>query len=116
MVLSSHLLREVEQMVDDVVLIDRGHVVWTAEMMNLSQDGDWSVALPADRHEAMNTLRHQGIKHQTFGRGLRVFALPAAASAALRGVRPMPGQPLVLEGNLESLFLALTDQLGKELS
>ena len=26
------------------------------------------------------------------------------------------GQPLVLEGNLESLFLALTDQLGKELS
>ena len=115
-VLSSHLLREVEQMVDDVVLINRGQVVWTAEMANLYGDGEWSVVLPADRHEAMTTLQSRGIKHQTFGRGLRVFALPGAVSSALRSVSPIPGQPLVLEGNLESLFLALTDQLGKELS
>lgn len=115
-VLSSHLLREVEQMVDDVVLIDRGRVVWASEMAALAEAAGWSVVLPAVRDEAMNALRTQGITCQPFGCGLRVFAPPDKAAAALRGVRSIPGQPLVLEGNLESFFLALTDQLGKELS
>ena len=111
-VLSSHLLGEVEQMVDDVVLIDKGTVVWRVTMASLAVEAEWSVVLVDDVAAAARVLDEQGVRHEAVGRGLRAMAGREVVGSALQGLTYVGDVPIVFPGNLESLFLALTDDLA----
>lgn len=111
-VLSSHLLGEVEQMVDDVVLIDKGAVVWRVAMSSLTAEAAWSVLLVEDVGTAVRALDRHDIRYEAVGRGLRVMGDESVVSTALAGMTNPGAAAVVLPGNLESLFLALTDDLA----
>ena len=109
-VLSSHLLSEMQQMVDDVVLIDKGRVVWRAAMNTVTTDLPWAVALCRNPSATASLLRNQGLEVEAVGRGLRVQATAGVVSRAI-SESPHSDRVTVLAGNLESLFLALTDEM-----
>ncbi len=112
--LSSHLLHEVEQVADDLVLIGRGRIVAQGTKDELLQTrgtyvrGVQPTALAAALH------RH-GIHAVPSGEGLRsdldprqIGDLAAAEGIALEELRPAEG------GGLESLYLQLTSDTQRE--
>ena len=107
--LSSHLLHEVEAVADKLVIIGNGQVVaqGTAQEL-LGAHGTFVRAL--DPQALLDTLHHAGLQWQDGGDGrLRVDAEPeaiglatAATGVALLELRPADN------GGLEQLFLQLT--------
>lgn len=105
-VISSHLLGEVEQMVDDVVLIDRGEVVLASSMEELFGGGNWSVLMGPDIDRVTSELADGRWEFVPLGPGVqRVLAPYPEVSAQVQqgGYRVY-----VYPGNLEGVFLALT--------
>ena len=112
--LSSHLLHEVEKIADDLVLIGRGRIVAQGTKQALLQTrGAYVRAVrPAALVEVL--LRH-GIHAVPSGSGLRSDVAPrqigdaaAAAGIALEELRPAEG------AGLEDLFLQLTADTQRE--
>ncbi len=112
--LSSHLLHEVEKIADDLVLIGRGRIVAQGTKQELLQTrGAYAKAI---EHESLvDALRRAGILTIPFGDGLRSDAEPvqigrvaAAAGLTLAELRPAEG------AGLEDLFLQLTADTQRE--
>jgi ABC-2 type transport system ATP-binding protein len=112
--LSSHLLHEVEKIADDLVLIGQGRVVAQGTKQELLQTR--GAFVKATEHESlMDALRVAGILSIPSGEGLRSDADPvqigevaAAAGLTLSELRPAEG------AGLEDLFLQLTADTQRE--
>jgi ABC-2 type transport system ATP-binding protein len=106
--LSSHLLHEVEKIADDLVLIGRGRIVAQGTKEELLQSR--GAYVKAVEHESLAAaLEREGIHTIPSGDGLRSDAEPvqigkvaAAEGLALVELRPAEG------AGLEALFLQLT--------
>ena len=110
---SSHLLAEVQQLADDVLILDRGRLVAHAPLAELLRGG---ATLVASRDHARLTaaVRRAGGEVQPAGHqrmrvaGLApedIALLAAAEGIALHELRPA-------EPDLETLFLRYTDQMA----
>jgi len=105
--LSSHLLHEVQQIADDLVMIGRGRIVAQGTPESLLQDsGTFVRAVESDQLAA--ALEQAGIATTPHGNGLRAEAealqvgkVAAANTITLVELRPN-------DGGLEDLFLELT--------
>ena len=105
--LSSHLLHEVQQIADDLVMIGRGRIVAQGTPESLLQDtGTFVRAVEQDQLAA--ALEQAGIAVTPHANGLRAEAealqvgkVAAASTITLIELRPM-------DGGLEDLFLELT--------
>jgi ABC-2 type transport system ATP-binding protein len=111
--LSSHLLREVEAIADRLVLIDKGKRVAFGSKAELLATSGTVVDSP-DRPALERALTAAGITHTSSGGELVAEATPEAVGAAahaggvaLRELRSAEG------GGLERLFLSLTSSEGK---
>jgi ABC-2 type transport system ATP-binding protein len=112
--LSSHLLHEVEKIADDLVLIGQGRVVAQGTKQELLQTR--GAYVKAIEHESLrDALRVAGILTIPFGEGMRSDADPvqiggvaAAAGLTLAELRPAEG------AGLEDLFLQLTADTQRE--
>jgi ABC-2 type transport system ATP-binding protein len=115
--LSSHLLHEVEVVADDLVMIGRGRIVAQGSTKELlSGQGSYAAAAEADAQarlaEALGRAGHDVRRH---GSGLTTDADPAAvghialeARVPLMELRPADG------AGLEELFLQLTADTARE--
>ena len=112
--LSSHLLHEVERIADDLVLIGQGRIVAQGTKDELLQTR--GAYVEADRHRDLaHALAAAGICTTTSGIGIRsdadprqVGAVAAAHGIALDLLRPAEG------AGLEDLFLQLTADTQRE--
>ncbi len=111
--LSSHLLHEVEQIADEMILIGNGKIVarGTRQELLAGATGGVSTTLVTalDNHELQAALADQGLSFTPAGAGFRVTAEPVdvgrvAAAKAIVLTDLRAGD----EGGLEDLFLELT--------
>jgi ABC-2 type transport system ATP-binding protein len=111
--LSSHLLHEVEQIADEMILIGNGKIVarGTRQELLAGATGGVSTTLVTalDNHELEAALTEKGLSVTPAGAGLRVTAEPVVVG------RVAAAKAIVLtdlragdEGGLEDLFLELT--------
>ena len=113
--LSSHLLREVEAVADDVVILGRGRVLAAGSTRELLagagtqvtslDDGALARALTAAGHE-VSPAPGGGLR--TAAAAEQVGRVSLAASVVLTDLRPAPG------AGLEQLFFDTTAQHGRE--
>ena len=111
--LSSHLLHEVEQIADEIVMIGHGRIVAQGAPQDLMQSTGTFVKA-ADNDVLAEALRDNGLALSTVGDGFRVDAealqigkITAAAQIPLIELRPA-------DGGLEDLFLELTSDTQRE--
>jgi ABC-2 type transport system ATP-binding protein len=108
--LSSHLLNEVEQIADEMILIGRGKIVaeGTKDELLANAEAHTSLVTSLDNDLLAKALREKGYQVTTAGSGLRVEVAPVEIG------RLAAEQAIVLtdlraaEGGLEDLFLTLT--------
>jgi ABC-2 type transport system ATP-binding protein len=113
--LSSHLLHEVEQVADDMVLIGNGRIVGAGDKVSLLAASHTATLVQAvDRAALAAALEADGLVVVEAGEGLRVEATPlevgtvaARHSLVLSDLRPAGG-------GLESLFFELTADTSRE--
>jgi ABC-2 type transport system ATP-binding protein len=114
--LSSHLLHEVEQVADELVLIGHGRIVAQGTKESLLSRGDKESTLVTslDNAALAEALLAKGFASEAVGQGLRV------AAAAVDVGRVAAAKRLVLTdlrpdgGGLEELFLELTAETQRE--
>jgi ABC-2 type transport system ATP-binding protein len=117
--LSSHLLHEVEQIADEMILIGNGRIVarGTREELLLGATGGVATTLVTslDNHALSQALTERGLVAHPAGGGLRVTAEPVEVG------RVAADRQIVLtdlragnEGGLEDLFLELTADTQRE--
>jgi ABC-2 type transport system ATP-binding protein len=112
--LSSHLLREVEIIADDIVMIGRGRIVCQGSKADLLR-GVGSIALAADPRALRAALHASGLEATVSDDGAittnadpaRVGHLALEAGVALTELR-------AAEGGLEDMFLELTADTQRE--
>ena len=113
--LSSHLLHEVEMIADELVLIGNGRIVAQGTKDELLQDSDTTVVRGVDRDALWQALATAGLSAEPVDEtGWRVAATTedvgraaAAAGAVLTELRRG-------DGGLEALFLQLTAATARE--
>jgi ABC-2 type transport system ATP-binding protein len=114
--LSSHLLSEVEMVADEMVLIGRGKIVAQGDKKALieASGGGGTLVASEDPAALAAALAGSGLVHGPAGTGFRVQATPVevgrialAAGLVLIDLRPV-------EGGLEQLFLTLTADTQRE--
>jgi len=117
--LSSHLLHEVEQVCDRVLILNRGQVIAQGDVSDLlsqTRDVKIRVASAAKAVEALGVLDWiQGMDHD--GDWITVHAPPERApelleALASHGIFPFEVRPVV--ASLESIFLELTNDQGDQ--
>ena len=114
--LSSHLLHEVEQIADEMILIGRGKIVaeGTKDELLAGADHKTSFVTALDNEQLTKVLHDRGVTFTTAGSGLRVDAPPVDLG------RLSVEHGIVLtdlrsaEGGLEELFLTLTADTQRE--
>jgi ABC-2 type transport system ATP-binding protein len=114
--LSSHLLNEVEQIADEMLLIGRGKIVARGTKAELLADAGGAGTLVAaeDNDQLTKALIDKGLSFTPVGLGFRVETMPvdvgrlaAEKSIVLTDLRPV-------EGGLEDLFLELTSDSQRD--
>ena len=113
--LSSHLLNEVEQVADDMVLIGNGRIVAAGDKATLLASSQTGALVQATDPAALAAaLTAEGLETTAAGEGLRVEATPvqvgtvaARHSLVLTDLRPAGG-------GLESIFFELTADTSRE--
>jgi ABC-2 type transport system ATP-binding protein len=114
--LSSHLLHEVEQIADEMLIIGRGKIVarGTREELRATAGGTGTLVVAEDNQRLTAALDEKGLAHAPVGLGLRVDATPldlgrlsGEKSIVLTDRRPV-------EGGLEDLFLELTSDTQRD--
>ena len=117
--LSSHLLHEVEQIADEMILIGNGKIVARGtreELLKSATGGKTTTLVTAlDNQELSSALAAKGLSVAPAGAGLRVSAEPVdvgrvAAEKAIVLTDLRAGD----EGGLEDLFLELTADTARE--
>jgi len=115
-VLSSHILSEVEQVADRIVVINRGQIVADGtpdELQQLTASGPATMLVTAtDPHALAKALKDAGIWWQYAGDGTTFNVSGEAAAigtAALRGQVVLTRLEPAARRSLEDLFLSLTD-------
>jgi ABC-2 type transport system ATP-binding protein len=117
--LSSHLLHEVEQIADEMILIGNGRIVARGTRDELLRDATGGVSTTLvtalDNHQLAQALTDKGIVVHPAGEGLRVTAEPVDVG------RVAAERQIVLtdlraghEGGLEDLFLELTAETQRD--
>jgi ABC-2 type transport system ATP-binding protein len=117
--LSSHLLHEVEQIADEMILIGNGRIVARGTREELLRGATGGVATTLvtslDNHALSQALTERGLVAHPAGGGLRVTAEPVEVG------RVAADRQIVLtdlragnEGGLEDLFLELTADTQRE--
>ncbi len=111
--LSSHLLHEVEQIADEMILIGNGRIVARGTRDELLRDatGGQSTTLVTalDNHQLTSALTAKGYPVHPAGEGLRVAAEPVdVGRVAAEGQIVLTDLRAGNEGGLEDLFLELT--------
>lgn len=115
---SSHLLQEVQAMCDRVVILDRGRVVTEGAMSEILGGPQvttrWRVRVePGEIGRATSTLSELGLGVETGGEGLLLVTGPVTDGSQLNVILTGAGiylSELVPESpNLESVFLSLTE-------
>jgi ABC-2 type transport system ATP-binding protein len=109
--LSSHLLAEVEQICDQVVIVNRGHVVRTGAMQQLLAAGDQvEILATGANEEVQQLLQERGATVEGLPSGVRILVAGAekreiveklwAAGFDVLSLRPV-------KGSLEELYMTL---------
>ncbi|HET7432998.1 MAG TPA: ATP-binding cassette domain-containing protein [Nocardioides sp.] len=117
--LSSHLLHEVEQIADEMILIGRGRIVARGtrdELLRGATGGVTTTLVTAlDNQQLSAALTERGLHHERAGDGIRVTGEPVDVG------RVAAEKQIVLtdlragnEGGLEELFLELTADTARE--
>ena len=115
--LSSHLLHEVEQIADEMILIGHGRIVAQGDRKALlaSASGGASTFVTAlDHHTLANALRAKGYVVASAGEGLRVEAEPVEIGRTALECRAVLLDLRSAEAGLEDLFLQLTSDTQRE--
>jgi len=114
--LSSHLLHEVEQIADELILIGHGRIVAQGSKEALLSQGthEQALVIALDNEKLAEALRAKGYEVEAAGQGLRVQASPVdvgkvAAASRIVLVDLRPGG-----AGLEDLFLELTSDTQRE--
>ncbi len=117
MLLSSHLLHEVEQIADEMILIGRGKIVASGNKEELLADTDHKTSLVTalDNDAAGHGAARQGRRPSTpAGSGLRVETAPVEVGrlAVEHGI--VLTDLRSADGGLEDLFLTLTEDTQRD--
>ncbi len=109
---SSHHLAEVEQLVDDVVIINRGRLVVESPLSELRARLAGSVRVETPQPEALVlALRTAGVDGAERQNGsLRVHGVTADRIGQIARAADVELQQLVTESSLEDVFLELTSE------
>ena len=113
--LSSHLLHEVEQIADEMILIGRGRIVAQGDRRSLLAERRTGTLVTAEDTGALETaLKAAGYDAQTAGEGLRVGAEPVEVGRVAAAERIVLSDLRAAGGGLEDLFLELTADTQRE--
>ncbi|MQW76863.1 ATP-binding cassette domain-containing protein [Nocardioides sp. dk4132] len=114
--LSSHLLHEVEQIADELILIGRGRIVAQGDRETLLADSGpaSSLVTALDNDALAAALTAQGIQVSPSGTGLRVAASPETVGRAALDARVVLTDLRTGQAGLEDLFLELTADTQRE--
>jgi ABC-2 type transport system ATP-binding protein len=114
--LSSHLLNEVEQIADEMILIGRGKIVaqGTKEQLLAGAEHKISLVTALDNELLSKALRDKGHTVTAAGTGLRVEAAPVDVGRAAAEHSIVLTDLRSGDGGLEDLFLALTEDTQRE--
>jgi ABC-2 type transport system ATP-binding protein len=109
--LSSHLLAEMAQLADDVVVIHRGRLVTQAPVADLIGDGARARVRSPEASRLADLLVANGIDARADGPALTVVGAELAAVGALAFDAGIPVYELTGdEPSLEDVFLELTTE------
>jgi ABC-2 type transport system ATP-binding protein len=116
--LSSHLLHEVEQVADEMILIGRGKIVAQGDRKSLlagARKGTaHSLVTALDNQALADALSAKGITVATAGEGLRVETEPVEVGRTALEAGVVLTDLRSGEGGLEDLFLELTSDTQRE--
>ena len=114
--LSSHLLNEVELIADEMVLIGRGRIVaqGTKESLLAGADHRSTHVTSLDNELLAKVLTERGHAVAAAGQGLRVEAAPVEIGRAAAEHAVVLTDLRAAEGGLEDLFLSLTSDTQRD--
>ncbi|HEU5035600.1 MAG TPA: ATP-binding cassette domain-containing protein [Nocardioides sp.] len=116
--LSSHLLHEVEQIADEMILIGNGKIVAQGDKKSLlagaRQGAATTFVTALDNHALAEAIRAKGITVASAGEGLRVEAEPVEVGRTALEAHVVLTDLRGAEGGLEDLFLELTATTQRE--
>jgi len=114
--LSSHLLHEVEQIADEMILIGRGKIVaeGTKDELLAGADHKTSLVTALDNEQLTKVLHDRGVTFTTAGSGLRVDAPPVDLGRLSVEHGVVLTDLRSADGGLEDLFLALTEDTQRD--
>ena len=113
--LSSHLLNEVELIADDMILIGRGKIVAQGNKKALLAERSTGTFVTAVDHEALSTaIAGAGLTVHEAGDGLRVEAEPLQVGQLAADQRLVLTELRPAGGGLENLFLELTSDSQRD--
>jgi ABC-2 type transport system ATP-binding protein len=115
--LSSHLLHEVEQIADEMILIGNGRIVAQGDKKSLlagATGGVHSLVTALDNKSLADALAAQGVVVASAGDGLRVEAEPVVVGRTALEAGIVLTDLRSGEGGLEDLFLELTAETQRE--
>ena len=116
--LSSHLLHEVEQIADEMILIGNGRIVAQGDKKSLLANAGDSVAASfvtaLDNERLAQALQAKGITVAKAGEGLRVEAETVEVGRTALESGAVLTDLRSAEGRLEDLFLELTAETQRE--
>ncbi len=114
--LSSHLLNEVELIADEMILIGRGEIVAQGDKASLlsGSGNDSTLVTSLDNALLAKVLTEKGISVTPAGTGLRVETSPVEVGRAAAEQSIVLSDLRSAEGGLEDLFLALTSDTQRD--
>jgi ABC-2 type transport system ATP-binding protein len=114
--LSSHLLNEVELIADEMVLIGRGRIVaqGTKDQLLEGSGAQATHVTSLDNQALGRALVSRGITVEAAGSGLRVEAPPVEVGRAAAGEAIVLTDLRTATGGLEDLFLSLTSDTQRD--
>ena len=116
MLLSSHLLNEVEQIADEMLLIGRGKIAARGTKAELlaGHGGSGTLVVALDNNQLSAALSAKGLPFGVVGQGFRVEALPVDVGRIAADERIVLTDLRPVEGGLEDLFLELTSDSQRD--
>ena len=114
--LSSHLLNEVEQIADEMILIGRGKIVasGTKDELLAGAEHKTSLVTALDNELLAKALREKGHTVSAAGSGLRVEAAPVEVGTVAAEGAIVLTDLRSADGGLEELFLTLTEDTQRD--